>query len=704
MFDAGDLEDVGFTINESYAKRFEYNKKREDLHRLQEKYGKNVADDETTSSGSEEDEDAMHDSIAKDKGFLRVLSKLKSKDPAIYDKNKYWFEDTEGGGRDEVREKKEKPVYLKDYERETLLTKGSLVIDSDEEDPPVPTYTQEQEKLKEDLKSALNFAVDEEKPVLTLRAKSEHDKEKENEDYRQWLKGEKSKIKDSDLRTDCDYLKKAWSDPTLDENEKFLRDFILNKGWVEKDEIVPTYDDIINDEEEELEKHETFERQFNFRFEEPGNELIRNYPRTIANSVRKKDDSRKEKRKRKQEKKLKEKEERKQEIERLKKLKFDEIESKIQKLSDNAGTDLRPALHNCLDKDFNPDEHDKVMSELFDDDYYEEEDFKKPVFSDSDDDLINDEEWFNKITERQNSEAPTDKGGSEAQGAEEEKGAEEEEGDEETNIIYPGDSNKGEDEEGERTRKKSWKRKRSKKFKEAVIKTKPTFNPDEGPFERFFDEYYKLDCEDVIGDVKCRFGYRKTKRSSYGLTIDEILMADDKELNQWYSFKKMMKYRTPGQEAKDQKKFLNKRHNDFMKRQILKSLYPDENAAADNPEPSPTVTGNRKKTKKKKTTETPNESTTPSTSTGTDSTKIIAVVSQDNTSNSYLKKNKEKKRKNQNASSNGTTDGSPKKKKKKTKPASNNSKSLPDSISQIDKKKRKSQNISQSRLEAYGLS
>ena len=45
---------------------------------------------------------------------------------------------------------------------------------------------------------------------------------------------------------------------------------------------------------------------------------------------------------------------------------------------------------------------------------------------------------------------------------------------------------------------------------------------DDGPFERYFDEYYKLDCEDVIGDVKCRFGYRKTKRCSYGLTVDEV--------------------------------------------------------------------------------------------------------------------------------------------------------------------------------------
>ena len=33
MFEADNLEDVSFTINENYAKRFEHNKKREELHR-----------------------------------------------------------------------------------------------------------------------------------------------------------------------------------------------------------------------------------------------------------------------------------------------------------------------------------------------------------------------------------------------------------------------------------------------------------------------------------------------------------------------------------------------------------------------------------------------------------------------------------------------------------------------------------------------
>ena len=35
MFEADNLEEVSFTINEGYAKRYEHNNKREDLHRCE---------------------------------------------------------------------------------------------------------------------------------------------------------------------------------------------------------------------------------------------------------------------------------------------------------------------------------------------------------------------------------------------------------------------------------------------------------------------------------------------------------------------------------------------------------------------------------------------------------------------------------------------------------------------------------------------
>uniref|UniRef100_A0A2P2P577 Uncharacterized protein MANES_13G004400 n=1 Tax=Rhizophora mucronata TaxID=61149 RepID=A0A2P2P577_RHIMU len=57
------------------------------------------------------------------------------------------------------------------------------------------------------------------------------------------------------------------------------------------------------------------------------------------------------------------------------------------------------------------------------------------------------------------------------------------------------------------------------------------------------EEYYKLDHEGTIGDLKTRFKYAKVDPSRYGLKTHEILMSDDKDLNQYVSVKKLAPYR-----------------------------------------------------------------------------------------------------------------------------------------------------------------
>ncbi|XP_006819512.1 protein KRI1 homolog isoform X1 [Saccoglossus kowalevskii] len=584
------------TINTSYAKKYNQWRRKEELQKLKARYGDvNLSDEESSSSSEFEDEDAVALTPQVEKDFFRALSAVKFKDPKIYEKDVKFYHSGEDGNNlsaddDKQKVKKktkstDKPFLLRDYERKVMLEKGGKFEDEDdsedEEDEEMnarcasPSYMEEQQILKDSFKGTLDNSESEEDEILTKRVKSKEELVQDEKDYIQWLKGQKEDVGQNKDLSQMVALKEFWTDPKLDEGEKFLRDYILNKGYKDKDaERIPTYGEIVGEDEEDtdyseeerqLEKEEEFERKFNFRFQEPDSDFIKRYPRTVGESVRTKDNKRASKRSERKDRKLQEKEKKKEELKQLKNIKKKEILEKIDRIKEVTGN-KNVAFHDGdLEGDFDPQEHDKMMQNLLGDDYYSgEEDDTKPEFYDEDPVEENWDDWTGEDGEYHDGDDYYVDNNLHC---------------EDLGFVMDADYDPSQDKK--KTKKKimnemvaiSRKKKRQSKFAEALERKKPVFDPEEKNFGEYFDEYYKLDYEDVIGDLPCRFKYRNVIANDFGLSMNEILGAEDKELNQWCSLKKTCQYRPEDDEWNDVKFYKKKGRNLMKKKRVLRTVY-----------------------------------------------------------------------------------------------------------------------------------
>ncbi|KRX03734.1 hypothetical protein PPERSA_04242 [Pseudocohnilembus persalinus] len=387
----------------------------------EEEYFEDSSDDEP------EDEFGVLDNKDQQKQFFQTLAKIKTKNPEIYDSKKEFFSDIQID-EDEVQEKQKKQYTYKemvaDNVKQKMEKEGESESDSDDDQRVKKqakkladeTPYEEQQRIKREFKekSKKIFGNMEEEEgdddeenggLFTVKKKSQKEIQEEDENFSNFKKSHKSE--DEDVKTQK-LVKKLWGkEDALDEKDKFLRDYILNQAWIDKDEYDEAkIDEQVDKEDEERdEDFEQFEHEYNFRFEEPGANQIMTYERNIEGSIRQKDNTRAEKRKKKQQEKEEKKQQMEEQIKVLKNAKKQELIDRIRKISQSGGLKESKIMaderfQQFLEKEFDQEEYDKIMSKKFGKKYDSKEDRYLEELKKYDDEM--EEERENIFNEQQN--------------------------------------------------------------------------------------------------------------------------------------------------------------------------------------------------------------------------------------------------------------------------------------------------------------
>ena len=254
----------------------------------------------------------------------------------------------ERAGKASKKDASKKPFYIGDLERKIITEKDGEYEDVEDAglaaEAVKGSYVREMEEIRKSFKfgDANDDEDDDDEEeeensgLLKAKVKTKEEKKKEESDYRAWLAGQTNKLGDSETEQKLKGLRDFWSKGDLDEDDAFLKDFILNKRYLGEDcdteGRIHDSDGGLSEDEATVDKQEDFETKYNFRFEEPDQEFIKKYPRTIKDSMRNKESTRKQKREEVKERKRREKERRAEDLKQLKALKRREIEDKVKKL------------------------------------------------------------------------------------------------------------------------------------------------------------------------------------------------------------------------------------------------------------------------------------------------------------------------------------------------------------------------------------
>lgn len=506
--------------------------------------------EEPSESETSEEEDEYGELLdaETDQQINKVLDALKRNDESIFNKEKRFFDDPEEAVKKIGKDPKHKPMYLQDYHRMTLLENGGVV---DEEKSDEKTYVEMQKEDRDELLAEIDKQVQD---------------SDEEDDFLQKKTPAAPEVK-----------KTVLPDPEKD-LEKFLQEYLAQNAWIprskEEEQVLnlgTTDKDEIKAEEKFDAAVEQFENVYNFRFEDKTSSEIISYARNQATMRRQKMNSRKKQRQKKQEKKEQLKAKHEENLNKKKQQKMNTVMDRLEEIKKAVGEDVDNELlmkvfgDSLLKDDFDEHEWDEKMGQIFDEQFYSKE---KPEWDD-DDEIMGEfyEQKEKEVEEKLKEEKDENEEGAEEVEEEEDEEEDEEEGEEDKEelkeIVEEKDKNKRKTSEEtvedksdkKKTKKQKLEEKRkARKEKEALKKqAQELVERNMIAIEEEVEEEEKEERR-KNGETELKFKYVEVEPETFGLTQKEILLADDKALNEFISLKKLAPWRDPKLVAKDKRK------------------------------------------------------------------------------------------------------------------------------------------------------
>ncbi|CUM64239.1 uncharacterized protein PRCAT00001834001 [Priceomyces carsonii] len=471
-------------------------------------------DDEEVTSESSEEEDEFGDLITDDieEGIEKVLNVVRADPKKLLDPNLKFFSDPENVSF--TKKNKEKPLYLKDYHRMNLLNGETFGAEQDYntvdgEKPFVVTEREERNQLLSEINSAF---------------------ETESKDIDQDEFMKKKEL----VELEPDYERDAVTFPDPQKNqEEFLNVFLDQQAWIpRKNDKVIDLDKIDNEVEEDFDDAvEKFEHAYNFRYEDPNSAEIVSYARSQATFRRTATNSRKRQREKRREEK-KEDDKKKQDLIKKKKTeKVNKVFDRLSKIKEAVGDEISNEVitkvfgDSLLRDDFDDADWDNKMAEVFNEQFYDAAEGKPDLGSDND---------FMDVAG-------------------------------------------GNDSESEVEEDDSPQRERSPLTKKEKLKERKSFKKSKNELREKAESLVEANSMRIADEVEeergrsedkgeVKFKYREVSPETFGLQTREILLADDKDLNQFIAIKKFAPYRPKDLRLKDKRKYTkSKRLRDWRK-------------------------------------------------------------------------------------------------------------------------------------------